>query len=30
MMIPREQPDYVGVLMPQLAFILLIWLMLNH
>jgi hypothetical protein len=29
-MIPREQPDYVGVLMPQLAFILLIWWMLNH
>ncbi len=29
-MVPREQPDYVGVLMPQLAFILLIWWMLNH
>jgi len=30
MIIPREQPDYVGVLMPQLAFISLIWWMLNH
>jgi hypothetical protein len=29
-MVAREQPDYVGVLMPQLAFILLIWWMLNH
>jgi hypothetical protein len=24
------QPDYVGVLMPQLAFVLLVWWMLNH
>jgi len=26
----RERPDYVGVLMPQLAFILLVWWMLNR
>lgn len=30
MMGRREQPDYVGVLVPQLAFVLLVWWMLNH
>lgn len=30
MMARREQPDYLGVLMPQLALILLVWWMLNR
>ena len=29
-MIPREQPDYFGVLMPQFVLTVLLWWMLDH
>jgi len=30
MMVPRDKPNYFGVLMPQFALVLLVWWMLNH
>ncbi len=30
MMVPRDKPDYFGVLIPQFALIVLIWWMLSH
>lgn len=29
-MVPRDKPDYFGVLLPQFALALLVWWMLNH